>query len=73
MCYYKVQMNNATLDTQNYTYGVQLLFNTATSVSIQINNGTQMAYASNAQTVDLSSNNVFTYNVSHGQIVYILV
>lgn len=66
MCYYKVQLNNATLDTQNYTYGVQLLFNTATSVTIKINNGTQMAYASDAQTVDLSSNNAFTYNVSKG-------
>jgi len=40
MCYYKIQMQNQTLDIENYTYDVQITFNQANNVNINLNNGT---------------------------------
>ena len=73
MCYYKIQLQNATLDKQNYTYDVDLVFNSASSVTITLNNGTSLKTAANQISMDISSRATLTYNVSQGQIVYLII
>lgn len=73
MCYYKISLQNSTLDKQNYTYDVQLVFNQATSVTVSLNNGTSLKTAANQVTYDTTANDILTYNVSQGQNVYLIV